>query len=112
MKTFTINRVTKTLHEWHMELWNWLADNPDKYKNDWFEFMESNNLPHLYCFACEIDFVMGENCDYCPILNEIGCFDDGLYSKWYHETNLQQRSEYARQIANLEWNEQEETDVQ
>ena len=113
MKTFEINGVTKTLHEWHMELWNWLADNPDKSKEDWMVIVKCSfdERPLHNCFACEYDHSSCENCPFSE--NIIGCFDDdGLYSKWYHETNLQQRSEYSRQIANLPWNEQEETDVQ
>ena len=117
MKTFEINGVTKTLHEWHMELWNWLADNPEKIKQSWFNFIKCKygDYPDDKCFACEYDVITSDSaCSNCPICKrEEGksCLN-GLYHKWYDETDLQKRYEYALQIANLEWNEQEESDVQ
>lgn len=133
MKTFEINGVTKTLHEWHIELWNWLADNPTKEKGDWFNLKYNGlykNEVHCECFACQLanyESFSWDNCKKCPIKwgNEVtGQIDmyclsdinessiDTLFDKWILEKDLQQRSEYARQIANLPWDEQEETDVQ
>lgn len=36
----------------HRELWNWLADNPEKGKEDWPEWKDMGHI-ESNCFACE-----------------------------------------------------------
>ena len=136
MKTFTINGVTKTFHEWHMELWNWLADNPTKNKLDFFDEHECDLTPKHFCFACEsanwkLDDCGDEFCSNCPINWGKSkpfaceyCEDDNdflkddeiaLYKQWRDEESkykdekdLKNISILAKQIANLPWNEMEE----
>ena len=128
MKTFEINGVEKTLHEWHMELWNWLADNPEKEKIDWFKLKFNDNYYNeVYsdCFACQCanyDSFDWIHCKKCPIIwgneefqSDIFCinnledaFINTLFDKWTYESDMVKRSEYAHQIANLPWNESEE----
>ena len=131
MKTFEINGATKTLHEWHKELWNWLADNPSESKQRFFYENKCNIIPKHFCFACESanwisDDCGDEFCSNCPInwgkskpFACEHCEDDddfleddeiALYAEWRKEAlayecekDLKNLSTLARQIANLPW---------
>lgn len=51
-----------------IEMWSWLAENPDKDKEDFFEFKNISNIPYSECYCCEFDGIWG-NCRNCPIIN-------------------------------------------
>ena len=44
-------RTKAQLKKLHRELWQWLADNPDKWKEDWPSFQLGAAMND--CFACE-----------------------------------------------------------
>ncbi|MBP2663523.1 MAG: hypothetical protein H6Q71_1471 [Firmicutes bacterium] len=85
----------------HKALWNWLADNPDKRKQQWpgWQCYAMGD-----CFACEYDYLLGDSCINCPLVWP-GKFcngdSNGLFIKWSRTNDLQKRSELAKQIANL-----------
>lgn len=99
----------------HKRLWNWLADNPDKGKSDWPEWEDNTGtIKSQYndCFACQFGRRGNNNGDcigYCPLVwpdNHIDDCDDcmgtsGLFYKWDECAVGPQRSELAREIANL-----------
>lgn len=89
----------------HKELWNYLAENPTKWKRDWPGWEENggeyNKVPS-YCFACA--FNTDNACYNCPLIWPSGCCTDygGLYKKWAKESiSLEERTSLALQIANL-----------
>lgn len=54
----------------HIEMWNWLAKNPDKRKSDWPGWKSENNfiLKRNYCFACASVYSGFDTlCQICPI---------------------------------------------
>ena len=51
-----------------IEMWSWLAEHPDKDKEDFFEFKNISNIPYSECYCCEFDGIWG-NCRNCPIIN-------------------------------------------
>ena len=91
----------------HIKLWDWLADNPSKYKYEYFDSINlgRNLRPKNLCFGCEfssnvinyieercgtrvIDFinsdVLYEGCFACPFdcnAENNGCLD-GVYDEW------------------------------
>jgi len=105
----------------HVLLWLWCADNPEKEKEDW-PMGEFNGgiIPIVDndCFACEFKgfksyhhddkyISCGANClvvwpgDYChsnPLFNDGNI---GLFSQWENAEDLSTRSRLARKIANL-----------
>ena len=99
----------------HMELWNWLSENPEKGKSDWpgwnynggkYRWVDND------CFMCEINF-SHSNCDGCPLVQEklwggpqkagnIGYCEHPLsaYARWLRsKANLEARSEAAAELA-------------
>lgn len=96
--------VEKTNEELHREMWNWLAENPDKRKFDWIK-NHAGELPNKLssmCFACE---ECGTDCDKCPLdANVTGCGArgyEGLYDAWALCEDRETRARLARVIANL-----------
>lgn len=98
--------------EEHRKLWMWLAEHPDKEKEDYFEDWERFSRPYSHCFACEAAIQLKyklyqEKCNYCPLgKNNIGCNDDSLnslYLKWWNSQSSDERTSLALQIANLPW---------
>lgn len=97
----------------HRKLWNWLADNPDKDKFDFFDFFKI--LPPKWsCYACaenekrctgKIENI--NDCPFCPItdISSVNCCG-GLYYDW-EDGDIKYRSAIARQIAELPWIEKE-----
>lgn len=81
----------KTNEELHREMWNWLAENPEKSEADWL-----NNNGYIGdkdiaggCFACE---ECRQHCDECPLDKRvIGC-EDGLFRVWYTTSDIRTRS--------------------
>jgi hypothetical protein len=91
----------------HEGLWNWLAKNPDKRKEEWpgFKTMEILGLEHplMSCFACAVF----KHCKECQV--DFGTSKKGLctsedisyYRKFRHSlTPLSEKSHYAQLIAN------------
>lgn len=66
--------MAKFNHTAHKELWDWLARNPDKEKDDWPGWI-GNGGEYYYvvaeCFACEYDLKLSDTeydeCRYCPL---------------------------------------------
>lgn len=96
--------------EEHRKLWSWLADHPEMDKEDYFKGWPEEHIPLFECFACEAAderLVLGTDfCELCPLdAGVIGCFRAGLYIRWAHARSLKEKSEYAREIAELPWEE-------
>lgn len=92
-------------HTAHKELWNYLAENPTKWKEDWPGWKinggEYSSVCH-HCFACE--FTIDSICYDCPLIWPNGCCTGyyGLYEKWAKEgISLEERISLALKIANL-----------
>lgn len=96
-------------HTAHRELWNWLADNPEKNKWNWPGW-ETYGNPENGCFACEyiknVPYVTKCNCpliwpeNYTEDANEcMGAL--GIYRVWDSSGNSGHRASLARTIANL-----------
>ena len=89
-------------HTAHKKLWNYLAENPTKQKEDWHGW-EVNGGEYRWvcnhCFACE--FTVDNICYNCPLIWPDGyCY--GLYEKWVKEgISLEERTSLALKIANL-----------
>ena len=49
------------LRDLHRQLWQWLGDHPDKYKEDWPGWEDHPAAEEQHCFAC-----YGYTCDTCP----------------------------------------------
>jgi hypothetical protein len=79
----------------HIELWQWLYDNPGKKKEDWPRWRKHDTYAAGFCFACEYagelmwsGFPHPESvrCDNCPLNQDIMrmCRDkEGAYARWY-----------------------------
>lgn len=107
----------QTLEHWHREMWNWLADNPNKTKCEWiksqdFTLYEIALLRHFDdCFACMAsatfsDSMYGTRCSHCPLCEKKkgdSCLN-GLYWNFVHSKGFE-RAQAAHDIANLEWKE-------
>lgn len=78
----------------HYELWNWLADNPDKDKPEWpgwektgsSDGVYDNTEVFSYCFLCEAMYASyASPCSHCPLNNDAldDCLDsNSLYMQW------------------------------
>lgn len=98
----------------HIDLWNWLAGNPNSDKEDWPGWVKNggDHHPADYCFAC--DYALG-NCARCPLYwkgdsNNATCIgpvekcldpNSGLYSAWLFSRDNGVRKELALRIARL-----------
>lgn len=92
----------------HRELWQWLADNPDKEKSDWPRWKINGGDYDVYgdCFACEFfKDVLCHDCDLyiksIIISGEPVCQNNGFYGQWKLESIQEQRSALALQIKDL-----------
>lgn len=112
----TMNKVAKFNHTAHKELWNWLAQNPDKQKRDWGGWEENGGEyqyggAYEYCFACDYENERNDywqdsddGCRYCPLAwtEDNPCTtQNSLYLRWIRENNLEQRAKLAVQIRDL-----------
>ncbi len=88
-------------HTAHKELWNYLAENPTKQKEDWPEWKVNGGKYSRVdgnCFACE--FTIDDTCYDCPLIWPIDFC--ASYKKWAEEgISLEERTSLALQIANL-----------
>ena len=82
----------------HVELWEWLAENPDSDKYDWPGWSEFKLYPAQGCFACEY---VKSNCDKCPLDWDICLSRDSLYNQWWH-ADLKEKAKIAKQISEVE----------
>ncbi len=111
----------------HVELWEWLAENPGKFKHDFFACCGLSTFDSLYrplkeCFLCEIalrrehkeshhGFIPKYECSYCPLVGLWGghvesgiylCANTGsvsIYDKWEAGISKKNNSYYAQLIA-------------
>lgn len=98
--------------EEHRKLWNWLADNPEAKKHDYFKNWD--RTPYNECFACEAALQEANRanvayfCPFCPLGGErvVGC-EFGLFDRWWGSTIPKRRQQLARKIAKLPWKEKE-----
>jgi len=98
--------------ERHKNLWDWLGDNPGKYKDDWPGWQEINYPPEYFkhlCFACEAARLLSheeKKCGFCPIpdvcLGKFGLLED-LWKKANWMGDHERASFFAKKIANLPW---------
>ena len=92
----------------HYELWDWLANHPDKKKGDQDGWYETKLAKH-FCFACEAADEIRDGgdllpCMYCPITEKEHLFCcNGLYYAWCH---LQHKSEFAKCIRDMPQSEE------
>ena len=91
----------------HREMWNWLAENPDKGKAQWPGW-ESNERAKNNCFLCAYIYkIEDDSCKNCPLDWGITeeCLDNLPVSSYYilYEKALlpEDKVEYAKIIANL-----------
>lgn len=94
--------------ESHIELWDWLADNPLMCKSEWpgFDLLE-HNIRHE-CFACEYNKQNNNKfCNERCIIPEFSMFgncqhDHSAFSRWevaIWENNPNESPKYAKIIA-------------
>lgn len=95
----------------HRKMWNWLAEHPEKWKNDYFE-IHHEQLGHINndCFLCEYDYQNEGKycCEECIIDwgDTGGCMsttsDLGLYTVYYELKclldNISQNSVWSKDI--------------
>ena len=101
----------------HRQLWNWLADNPDKSKSEWPEWeWNGGKIQRMVadCPACEFASTKSDfECSICPVVwPGVDCQHkrkdmlayDGLFSTWEitdYELHPRKRVNLARKIADL-----------
>ena len=97
----------------HREMWNWLADNPDKVKSDWPGWEKHNDdifqkKEENYCFLCGyISYSTYGDCYSCPIDWGITDMCEDVYPETSYYTSYcdaithKAKTKYARIIANL-----------
>ena len=102
-KPITVEKMHRGASRFHRILWSWLAENPTKRKSEWPGWKRFRERPVNRCFGCGVRAA----CEKCPLLYErdgdkICC--DGIFDKWQNSYgDNEERSKYARQIANLPW---------
>jgi len=109
-------------HTAHKDMWNWIADNFDRYtlvsKEEWPGW-EGRDREPFSCFACGYDQNRRDDCSFCPLKwPEIPELSDmyvmpcvrSLYGRWEElferwselsSEEVAQAQEISRQIANL-----------
>ncbi|MDE6413001.1 MAG: hypothetical protein K2K42_03805, partial [Eubacterium sp.] len=90
-----------------IEMWSWLAENPDKNKSDYFYCNGIEETPEQLCYCCEYNPI---SCYYCPIQNwaynddEDVCKCDlprGTYELWRDSSTQEDAKKYAQKIVLL-----------
>lgn len=121
----------KLISDWHKEMWEWIAEHPDRTKLD---FLCSRMLGkkhtghvtllslHSECFAClysgmlgECDYINISHCEYCPFYESVNCCCGGLYNAYenaYDRQDYEEVSRLAMEIANLEWKWRDGNEIQ
>lgn len=99
-------------HTGHKKLWNWLADNPGKGKQDYFTehgfYADGvDTVPQDNCYACEYNGGCFQPGRYCPLTGwgATRCYENnGLWDKFEYYLlvgSYGKACETARKIANL-----------
>jgi hypothetical protein len=94
-------------HDLHVEMWNWIFNNPDKEKSDWprWKKLGGDVRGNAYdCFACVYnEFNDRGSCAKCPLIWPSGdcIFHDGLFQSWNSSEDPEERRVYAKQIRDL-----------
>lgn len=112
--------MTKKLQkalENHRKMWGWLADNPDKFKEDWPEW-KANGGRFVYrdndCFLCDM-YLDPDSDPPCPkcvdwgvemgknvFEDDVPCEMDGSpFSNWRHTHSTEHRARFAAVIRDL-----------
>ena len=125
MSIMSIALFTSMIEEYrpkHVELWTWLAKNPEKSKSDWPRYPEVRNM-RSSCWACEIALCAAREfgitstksveyrCYFCPIAKFRRAQSDSGYcmraNSVFHEWSMalgnKRRSECAQIIADARW---------
>lgn len=100
----------------HIELWDWLINNPGKEKSHWPRWEENGgDIPGVSCdcFACQHDDDYGSaSCGNCPIVWPGGgdCMKmdngrKGVFLLWEESKNMRARKRLAELIRDLPWEE-------
>jgi hypothetical protein len=106
-------------HAYHIEMWDWLARNPECEKDCWPGWDNFTEHARGLCFACDeaTDLCEAlespEKCDYCPLewppdMND-SCEEGSLYALWAElgesgeEEAPEERAAIAAQIRDLPW---------
>ena len=102
-----------------LALWDWLYENPMKYKMDWPMWKSNGGIyPKVrdYCFLCEYArYRRAESdrrskfgnyyknaCHYCPLKKELdNCGDTSFYTKWVTVKSRTAKKKYSSKIANV-----------
>lgn len=129
MKQYEVRPIPESLkfnHAAHVELWDWLAQHPDKGKDDWPGWEESGAIPVFYCFACKAAERMAQYLKQLPKDSGVGaincatlcpldwpgpsCVRDyyyhaGRFREWQLETDLEKRVLLAKNIRDLPVND-------
>ena len=87
-------------------LWEWLAKNPSKDKEDWPEWKKNGGKfqARSYCFACEFSLQQKHNCcnDNCVLpcfASLCGCTEtNSPYIHWFYSKNPDARIRNAKRI--------------
>lgn len=90
----------------HREMWNWLAKSGSRYKGDWPDLDNFEEvISHNSCFLC---YYADMWCSHCPLeWPGLGCSyiaandERGLYTQWVEEEDIEARKIIALKIANL-----------
>lgn len=101
-------------HTAHRDLWLWLSENPERWKEDWPGWKSYRNIPYQLCFACQytVDVIQHYSlqrkigCDLCPLewpgKRCIFGTSIGLYDIWSESSpSSHVRRKTARDIAEL-----------
>lgn len=95
-----------TNHEAHIALWDYLAKNPGKTKEEWpYWPMHQNVIDYSRCFAC---FDCDLDCDYCPLQwgEDRSCRGNRSLYWAYRTASGKKRKNLAKQIRDLEWKDE------
>lgn len=100
-------------HQAHVNLWNWLSENPDQQKLAWPGWKDIPFKPLHSCMACHFaahvsptGSVHPNRCKYCPLEwpGGVACTDtteQSLHDRWLETDDLEERAELAARIRDL-----------
>lgn len=87
------------VYEWFVEHWRYMAQEGTEDKHEFLSINHFDNIKNG-CFLCE----WSQSCSDCPVYwgNGLHCYSKGTpYDKWLKEGDVEQRKEYAAQVAAL-----------
>jgi hypothetical protein len=101
----------KFKHTLHKELWQFLADNPEVWKDAWPKWIYNGGEEDStsFCFACDYDEEFTDEdlqgCENCPLIWPINsvkkhnCIEGGLYDKWVKLEDVPEHSAERKILA-------------